>query len=48
MNGSTVSVRISIGTALGSGLLGEATVDEADRDLYRQKLQPGEGQPGAS
>lgn len=38
VGGSSVRVRISIGTALEAGQLGEATLDAADRDLYRQKL----------
>jgi diguanylate cyclase (GGDEF)-like protein/PAS domain S-box-containing protein len=39
VNGTTVSVMISVGTALEDTLVREATLHEADRDLYRQKLR---------
>jgi diguanylate cyclase (GGDEF)-like protein/PAS domain S-box-containing protein len=39
VNGEKVSIRISVGTALEETLVHEATVHEADLDLYRQKLR---------
>ena len=48
VEGSAVTVRISIGRAFGTELAGDALVEAADRDLYRRKLQASSPDPTAT
>jgi diguanylate cyclase (GGDEF)-like protein len=43
IDGTEVSVMITVGTALTDTVLRETTLHEADRDLYRQKLRQQQG-----